>query len=278
MRAPWLPFVLSSAVNATLPNPCGTGALAPSDAASNDTIDSPVADPGGNWFTLTLFGQARSNGTIAPHPLLNLSRGSHGGPAPAADLPLLPAPLAASPAAYDHTLKGELTLFCNARGNGTTAPHPSLNLSEGSHDGPAPVADLPLLPTPLAAPTAAYDHTLKRAVGTDPMHTQDGNADTAPRPGHAFTDNNYFTAHTMKSMTNAFGMMTAALAAGTAVTQNPSRHPAPINRVVLIMLGLHQAQAGPPREHRMSSRRTGTAQAAAEPQRTTEPARVLPNP
>ena len=51
-------------------------------------------------------------------------------------------------------------------GNGTTAPHPSLSLSEDSHNGPALVADLPLLPTPYAAPTAAYDHTLQRAVGT----------------------------------------------------------------------------------------------------------------
>ena len=74
MRAPWLLFVLSSAINATLLNPCGTGALTPSDAASNDTIDSFVADPKGNWFILTLFGKARSNGTIAPHTPRSTSR------------------------------------------------------------------------------------------------------------------------------------------------------------------------------------------------------------
>ena len=266
MRAHWLLFVLSSAANATLLNPCSTGALTPSDAASNDTIDSFVADPKENWFTLTLFGTAKSNGTIAPHPSLNLSEDSHNGPAPVADLPLPPIPIDAPLTASDHTLEGASTLSRSAEGNGTTEPHPSLSLSEDSNNGPALVFDMPLLPTPYAALTDAYDHTRQGAVGSDPMHTQNGNAGTTSCPSHAFTDNNYFTANTMKSMTNAFGMMTAALAAGTAVTQNPSRHPGPISRLALIMLGLHQAQAGPHREQRASTRRTGAAHALVEPE------------
>ena len=262
MRAPWLLFVLSGAINATLLNPCGTVALTPSDAASNDTIDSFVADPKANCFTLTLFGTAMSNGTIAPHPSPNLSEDSHNGPAPEADLPLPPIPIDAPPTAYDHTQKGASTLSCSAEDNGTTAPHPSLSLSEDSNNGPALVFDMPLLPTPYAALTDAYDRTRQGAVGTDPSHTQNGTADTTPCPSHAFTDNSYFTANTMQSMTNAVSLMTAALAAGTAVTQSPSRHPGPISRVALIMLGLHQAQAGP---HR-GTRRTGAAHALAEPE------------